>query len=64
MNDSALSVVVFGAGGRAGRAAVGEARRRGFRGTVVAVSHDRYFAEAVGFDTRWRVADGLLRAEE
>ena len=37
---------------------------RGFRGTVVAVSHDRYFAEAVGFDTRWRVADGLLRAEE
>ena len=36
---------------------------RGFRGTVVAVSHDRYFAEAVGFDTRWRVADGLLRAE-
>jgi ATPase subunit of ABC transporter with duplicated ATPase domains len=33
---------------------------REFRGTVLAVSHDRYFAEAVGFDTRWRVAGGAL----
>jgi ATP-binding cassette subfamily F protein 3 len=33
---------------------------REFRGTVLAVSHDRYFAEAVGFDTRWRLAGGVL----
>ncbi|MFE9692236.1 hypothetical protein [Micromonospora sp. NPDC005806] len=37
-----------------------EAALREFRGTVVMVSHDTWFAEAVGFDRRWRVADGRL----
>jgi ATPase subunit of ABC transporter with duplicated ATPase domains len=32
-----------------------------FAGTIVAVSHDAYFADAVGFGTRWHVADGALR---
>jgi hypothetical protein len=42
MKDSALSVVVFGAGGRAGRAAVGEARRRGLRVAAVVRDPARY----------------------
>ena len=42
MNDSALSVVVFGAAGRAGRAAVAEARRRGFRVAAVVRDPARY----------------------
>jgi uncharacterized protein len=42
MTDSAVSVVVFGAGGRAGRAAVGEARRRGFRVAAVVRDPTRY----------------------
>ena len=42
MNDSAVSVVVFGAGGRAGRAAVDEARRRGFRVAAVVRDPSRY----------------------
>ena len=37
---------------------------RDFDGTILAASHDRYFAEAVGFDTRWRVADGVLTSLE
>ncbi|WP_433290940.1 ABC-F family ATP-binding cassette domain-containing protein [Actinoplanes sp. CA-030573] len=36
---------------------VEEALRR-FRGTLVAVTHDRYFADAVGFGRRWHVAAG------
>ncbi|SCF11456.1 ATP-binding cassette, subfamily F, member 3 [Micromonospora viridifaciens] len=40
-----------------------EAALREFRGTVVMVSHDTWFAEAVGFDRRWRIADGRLVAE-
>jgi ATPase subunit of ABC transporter with duplicated ATPase domains len=36
---------------------VEEALRR-FRGTLVVVTHDRYFAEAVGFGRRWHVVDG------
>jgi ATPase subunit of ABC transporter with duplicated ATPase domains len=31
-----------------------------FAGTIVAVSHDRYFADAVGFGPRWHLADGAL----
>jgi ATPase subunit of ABC transporter with duplicated ATPase domains len=38
---------------------VEEALRR-FRGTLVTVTHDRYFAEAVGFTRRWHVADGVV----
>ena len=34
-----------------------------FGGTIVAVSHDAYFAESVGFTTRWHLADGVLRTE-
>lgn len=40
-----------------------EAALREFRGTMVMVSHDTYFAEAVGLDRRWRVADGRLVEE-
>jgi ATPase subunit of ABC transporter with duplicated ATPase domains len=38
---------------------VEEALRR-FRGTVVFVTHDRVFAEAVGVTRRWHVADGKV----
>jgi ATPase subunit of ABC transporter with duplicated ATPase domains len=33
---------------------------RGYQGTLVMVTHDRYFAEAVGFTRHWEVADGAL----
>ncbi|MFI5892130.1 ABC-F family ATP-binding cassette domain-containing protein [Actinoplanes sp. NPDC051513] len=36
---------------------VEEALRR-FRGTLLTVSHDRYFAAAVGYSRRWHVAGG------
>ncbi|WP_306216375.1 ABC-F family ATP-binding cassette domain-containing protein, partial [Actinoplanes sp. RD1] len=38
-----------------------EAALRAYRGTVVVVSHDRWFAEAVGARTVWHVADGQVR---
>ncbi len=38
---------------------VEEALRR-YRGTLVVVTHDRYFAEALGFGRRWHVADGAV----
>jgi ATPase subunit of ABC transporter with duplicated ATPase domains len=38
---------------------VEEALRR-FRGTLLVATHDRYFAEAVGFARRWHVADGVV----
>ncbi|GAA2632567.1 ABC-F family ATP-binding cassette domain-containing protein [Paractinoplanes durhamensis] len=38
---------------------VEEALRR-FRGTVLTVTHDRYFAEAVGYGRRWHVAVGRV----
>lgn len=38
---------------------VEEALRR-FRGTLVVVSHDGFFAEAVGFTRRWHVAGGVV----
>ncbi|HET9169419.1 MAG TPA: ABC-F family ATP-binding cassette domain-containing protein [Actinospica sp.] len=31
-----------------------------FTGTIVCVTHDRYFADAIGFKTHWQVADGLM----
>jgi ATPase subunit of ABC transporter with duplicated ATPase domains len=34
---------------------------RAFHGTLVMVTHDRYFAEAVGFTRRWSVVDGTVR---
>ncbi|MGW9193927.1 ribosomal protection-like ABC-F family protein [Micromonospora chersina] len=40
-----------------------EAALREFRGTVVMVSHDTWFAEAVGVDRRWRLGDGRLVEE-
>ncbi|MFI7545421.1 ABC-F family ATP-binding cassette domain-containing protein [Actinoplanes sp. NPDC049599] len=33
---------------------------RAFRGTLVTVTHDRYFAAAVGHDRTWHVADGRV----
>lgn len=36
---------------------------RAFTGTVVAVSHDAYFAEAVGFAAHWHLADARLRTQ-
>jgi ATPase subunit of ABC transporter with duplicated ATPase domains len=38
---------------------VEEALRR-FRGTLLVATHDRYFAEAVGFERRWHVAGGAV----
>ena len=38
---------------------VEEALRR-YRGTVLFVTHDRYFAEAVGYTRSWHVADGKV----
>ncbi|MBM2616191.1 ABC-F family ATP-binding cassette domain-containing protein [Actinoplanes sp. LDG1-06] len=38
---------------------VEEALRR-YRGTLVVVTHDRYFAERVGFGRRWHVGDGVV----
>jgi ATPase subunit of ABC transporter with duplicated ATPase domains len=38
---------------------VEEALRR-YRGTLVFVTHDRYFAEAVGYTRAWHVADGKV----
>ena len=38
---------------------VEEALRR-FRGTLLVVTHDRYFAEQVGFGRRWHVAAGAV----
>jgi ATPase subunit of ABC transporter with duplicated ATPase domains len=34
---------------------------RTYRGTLVTVTHDRYFAAAVGYDRTWHVADGQVR---
>jgi len=36
-----------------------EALRR-YRGTLIFVTHDRYFAAAVGHTRRWEVADGRV----
>jgi ATPase subunit of ABC transporter with duplicated ATPase domains len=33
---------------------------REFRGTVVMVTHDRYFAESVGYTRWWSVVDGTV----
>ncbi|MBO3738555.1 ABC-F family ATP-binding cassette domain-containing protein [Actinoplanes sp. NEAU-H7] len=38
---------------------VEEALRR-YRGTLLVVSHDRYFADAIGHTRHWHVADGQL----
>lgn len=37
---------------------------REFGGTLVAVSHDRYFADAVGFDAGWYVGESVLTLTE
>jgi ATPase subunit of ABC transporter with duplicated ATPase domains len=36
-----------------------EALRR-YRGTVLVVTHDRYFAEAIGLTRHWHVEDGKV----
>jgi ATPase subunit of ABC transporter with duplicated ATPase domains len=36
-----------------------EALRR-YRGTLLVVTHDRYFAEAAGLTRRWHVVDGKV----
>jgi ATP-binding cassette subfamily F protein 3 len=33
---------------------------RAFRGTLITVTHDTYFAEQVGHTRRWHVADGRV----
>jgi len=33
---------------------------RGYRGTLLTVTHDRYFADAVGHTRTWHVADGTV----
>jgi ATPase subunit of ABC transporter with duplicated ATPase domains len=33
---------------------------RAYPGTLVMVTHDRYFAERVGYTRRWRVSDGAI----
>ncbi|GAB2571807.1 ABC transporter ATP-binding protein [Paractinoplanes abujensis] len=38
---------------------VEEALRR-YRGTLLVVTHDRYFAEKIGFGRRWHVVDGVV----
>ena len=37
---------------------------RAYRGTLVAVTHDRYFADRVGFTARWSLGDGALTVEQ
>jgi len=41
-----------------------EAAVAAFTGTVVVVTHDRRFAEAVGLTRSWHVADGSVLVEE
>ncbi len=36
---------------------------RGYRGTVLMVTHDRYFADAVGYTRHWQVTDGRVATE-
>ncbi|WP_305783300.1 ABC-F family ATP-binding cassette domain-containing protein [Symbioplanes lichenis] len=38
-----------------------EAALRAYRGTVVVVTHDRWFADAIGATTRWHVAGAQVR---
>ena len=33
---------------------------RAYRGTLLTVTHDRYFAAAVGHTRTWHVADGIV----
>ncbi|GAA1507195.1 ABC-F family ATP-binding cassette domain-containing protein [Dactylosporangium maewongense] len=35
---------------------------RAYQGTLVMITHDEYFARNVGFDHRWHVTDGHVRA--
>ncbi|MFI5930562.1 ABC-F family ATP-binding cassette domain-containing protein [Actinoplanes sp. NPDC051494] len=37
-----------------------EAALRSYRGTLVVVTHDRYFADAIGAGQTWHVGDGVL----
>ena len=39
-----------------------EALRR-YRGTLLVVTHDRYFAEAAGLTRQWHVEDGKVRED-
>jgi ATPase subunit of ABC transporter with duplicated ATPase domains len=34
---------------------------RSFRGTLITVTHDTYFADAVGHTRHWHVSDGTVR---
>jgi ATPase subunit of ABC transporter with duplicated ATPase domains len=36
---------------------------RAYRGTLIMVTHDSYFADRVGFGQRWRVGDGTVTTE-
>lgn len=33
---------------------------RSFRGTILMVTHDAYFARNVGFSRHWHLADGVV----
>jgi len=37
-----------------------EAALREFRGTIVMVTHDRYFAGSAGYTRWWEVRDGMV----
>jgi ATPase subunit of ABC transporter with duplicated ATPase domains len=37
---------------------------RQFHGTILMVTHDAYFASAVGYTRHWQVHDGFVRLDD